>query len=124
MRWIAAVICGLVAWFVVAQLGDFVLRALLPGYADLEQAMLFTLGMQAGRLVLGALASLLAGWIAVLIARTGRAAWALALALVLLFIPVHYQLWDRFPLWYHLVFFASLIVVTPAGAALVRRGSA
>jgi hypothetical protein len=121
MRWIAAVVGGLVAWFVVAQLGDFVLRALLPGYADLEQAMLFTLGMQTGRLVVGALASLIAGWVAALIARNGRAGWALALALILLFVPVHYQLWDRFPLWYHLVFLASLIVVTPAGAALVRR---
>ena len=124
MRWIAAVVGGFVAWWVVAQLGDFALRALLPGYADLEQAMLFTLGMQAGRLIVGALASLVAGWISALIARSGRAAWALALALVLLFIPVHYQLWDRFPVWYHLVFIASLIVLTPTGAALVRRRSA
>ena len=124
MRWIAAVIGGLVAWFVVAQLGDFALRAFLPGYAEVERAMTFTLGMQAGRLVLGAVASLVAGWTAALIARHGGAAWALALALVLLFIPVHYQLWDRFPLWYHLVFFALLVVVTPAGAALVRRRSA
>jgi len=43
------------------------------------------------------------------------------IVLVALFIPVHYGLWDRFPIWYHLVFFASLIALTPAGAALARR---
>ncbi|HYR01204.1 MAG TPA: hypothetical protein VET86_14255 [Casimicrobiaceae bacterium] len=114
MRTVAAVVGGIVAWVVAATLGNFALRALLPGYAGVEQAMTFTFDMQAGRLV--------AGWIAR--EAGGRAAWLLAAILVLAFLPVHYGLWARFPLWYHLVFFASLVVATPAGAWLVPRGDA
>ena len=126
MRTAAAVVGGIVAWVVAATLGNFALRALLPGYAGVEQAMTFTFDMQAGRLVVGAIASLAAGFVAGWIAREagGRAAWLLAAILVLAFLPVHYGLWARFPLWYHLVFFASLLVATPAGAWLVPRGDA
>jgi len=38
--------------------------------------------------------------------------------LLVLFIPVHYSLWERFPTWYHVVFLASLVVVTLVGAVL------
>jgi len=27
------------------------------------------------------------------------------------FIPIHYYLWPRFPVWYHLTFLSSLVVV-------------
>jgi hypothetical protein len=125
MRWVAAVVGGFVAWWVVATVGNFAVRALIPGYADVERAMNFTLDMQVARLVTGALASLVAGWVAARIGRgSSRAVWGLVIALLALFIPVHYGLWDRFPLWYHLVFLASLVVATLAGAALVRRPDA
>src|SRR5215510_4286583 len=111
MRLIAAVVGGFVVWWVVATIANFALRALMPGYADVERAMTFTLGMQVGRLAVGALASLVAGWVAARIARDGRrAVWALVILLLVFFIPVHYGLWDRFPWWYHLVFLASLVV--------------
>ena len=125
MRSIAAVVGGFVAWWVVATVGNFAVRALIPGYADVERALNFTLDMQVARLVTGALASLVAGWVAARIARgSGRAVWALVIALLALFIPVHYGMWDRFPPWYHLIFLASLVVATLAGAALVRRPDA
>ena len=126
MRSIAAVVGGLVAWWVVATVADFAVRALIPGYADVEHAMTytFTLNMQVARLVSGALASFVAGWVAARIARGDRrAGWWLVIALLALFIPVHCGLWDRFPLWYHLIFLASLVGATLAGAALVRRDS-
>ena len=124
MRLVAAVLGGFVAWWVVATIANFAVRALIPGYSDVESALTFTLGMQVARLVCGALASLVAGWVAARIARGDRrAAWALVIALLALFIPVHYGLWDRFPVWYHLIFLASLVVATIAGAALVRRDS-
>jgi uncharacterized protein (DUF983 family) len=49
------------------------------------------------------------------------AAKVLAIALVLLFIPVHYSLWAQFPLWYHAVFLLSLAPLVMVGAWLVRR---
>ena len=122
MRSVAAVLGGFVAWWVVATVANFAVRALIAGYSDVERAMTFTLGMQVARLVSGALASFVAGWAAARIARGDRrAVWALVVALLALFIPVHYGLWDRFPVWYHLIFLASLVVATLAGATLVRR---
>jgi hypothetical protein len=117
-RGIASVLAGLVAWICVATAVNFALRISWPDYAAAEKLMTFTLGMQVARLLTGAFASLSAGFIAAVIAKgSGTPARALAVMLVLLFIPVHYALWDKFPVWYHIVFLASLIPVTLLGAA-------
>jgi hypothetical protein len=119
LKGIAGVIGGLVAWFLIATIGNRVLRAAWPGYAEVEVSMTFTLGMLLARLVLGALSSLGAGLVAALITnRSGIAIKSLAGMLLILFIPVHYSLWERFTTWYHLVFLASLVVVTLLGALL------
>ncbi len=77
MRTVAAVIGGIVAWVVVATLGNFALRALLPSHAGVERAMTFTFDMQTGRLVVGAIAPLAAGLVAAWVARGAgaREAW-------------------------------------------------
>jgi hypothetical protein len=117
-RWVASVLVGLVAWICVATAVNFVLRVSWPDYAAVEKSMIFTLDMQVARLLTGAFASLCAGFTAAAIAKgSGTPVMALAVVLVLLFIPVHYALWDRFPIWYHLVFLASLIPATLFGAA-------
>jgi len=36
--------------------------------------------------------------------------------LVVAFIPVHYEPWDRFAVWYHLVLLASLVAAIIFGA--------
>jgi hypothetical protein len=69
-------------------------------------------------LLTGALASLGAGFAAVVVAKgSATPVRVLAVLLLLLFIPVHYALWDKFPIWYHVVFLASLIPVTLLGGA-------
>lgn len=40
-----AVICGLLAWFAVATVGNLVLRAAISGYAQVEPTFQFTLPM-------------------------------------------------------------------------------
>jgi hypothetical protein len=45
---------------------------------------------------------------------------SLAGALVVIFLPV-ITLWKRFPPWYHVVFLASLVVVTLLGGLLYPR---
>ena len=118
-RGIASVLAGLVAWFVVATIINFALRMSWADYALAEKPMTFTLGMQAARLVIGAIASLCAGFAAAWIARgIGTPVKVLAALLLLLFLPVHYGLWDRFPLWYHAVFLASLVPLTLLGARM------
>jgi hypothetical protein len=114
---IGAVIGGLVAWTVVATLLNLALRLAWPAYATVEKAMTFTLGMQLARLVIGAVASLAAGFTTAWISRRKPvAAWALVILLVALFVPLHYTLWQRFPAWYHVAFILSLVVFTLLGA--------
>ncbi|MBZ5506700.1 MAG: hypothetical protein LAO78_14690 [Acidobacteriia bacterium] len=118
-RSILAVVSGLVAWMVVATLLNFGLRAGLAGYTQAEPALTFTLGMKLARLILGALASLAAGAAAGLIApsRMGPR-WVLGAIILALFIPVHIQLWVKFPVWYHLVFLGTLLPLVALGAAI------
>jgi hypothetical protein len=116
-RGIAGVMVGLVAWFVVATVVNLVLRVSWPDYAAAEKPMTFTLGMLGARLATGAFSSLCAGFATAGIARGfGMPVKVLAVLLLLLFLPVHYGLWDRFPVWYHVTFLASLILFALLGA--------
>jgi hypothetical protein len=119
LRAIAAVIIAFVSWFVIATIGNLALRLTWHDYAQVERALNFTLAMMLARLLLGTLSSLGAGFVVAWISRSSRvAALSLVGLLLLLFLPVHYQLWQKFPIWYHLVFFASLIVIPLLGAKL------
>ncbi len=122
VRSISAVVLAIIAWFATATVCNWVLRAALPGYAAVEAAMDFTLPMQIGRLVLGLASSLCAGVVCAAIVRPGSPApKVVAGLLLLLFLPVHYFLWDKFPAWYHLFFLLTLVPAVLAGAALGRR---
>ena len=122
VRSVAGVAGGLVVWMLVATLGNLALRFGWPGYADVEKEMTFTLAMLVGRLVLGAVSSLCAGaTVAWITKRDARVVAIFAAVLFALFVPVHYNLWGKFPVWYHIVFLASLVVMPLLGAALYRR---
>jgi hypothetical protein len=117
LRAIGGIAGGLFAWVLVATIGNRVLRAAWPGYAAVEVAMNFTLAMLLLRLLLGALSSLCAGFFTAWIARGNRVAITVLAGLLLVaFIPVHYTLWERFPVWYHLTFLLSLVAVPVLGA--------
>ena len=117
LRGIGGIAGGLFAWVLVATIGNRVLRAAWPGYAAVEVAMNFTLAMLLLRLLLGALSSLCAGFFAAWIAKGNRVAVTVLAGLLLVaFIPVHYTLWERFPVWYHLTFLLSLVAATVLGA--------
>jgi hypothetical protein len=124
IRRVAGIVAGLVVWFVVATLVNLMFRALWPGYAEVEMAMNFTLGMLIGRLLISVLASLCAGLALARIAKgNGWAAIVLGVLLTLLFIPIHYQLWANYPVAYHLIFILSLVPATFLGARLYRARS-
>jgi hypothetical protein len=123
LRSILAVVGGFAAWALVATLLNFGLRAGLAGYTQAEPAMTFTLSMKVARLIVGALASLAAGAAAGLIAPTKTGPrWVLGSIILALFIPVHIQLWARFPVWYHLTFLVTLVPLVALGAALIQGG--
>jgi hypothetical protein len=119
-----ALAAGLVMWLLIATLLNWLLRLGLPGYATAEHSMTFTLPMQIARLLTGALASSGAGYVAARITPLNpRPPLALGVLLLLLFIPVHYGLWDKFPVWYHAVFLISLVPLVMAGAWTARRSN-
>jgi hypothetical protein len=113
-----AIIAGLVTWVLVASILNFPLRAWWPRYHEAETAFSFTLGMKLSRLALGAAASLCSGFVAAWIANGQAAAMSLGILLLALFIPNHYLLWGKFPVWYHLTFLVSLFPLTVLGAIL------
>ena len=112
---------GLVVWLLLISLLDRALRLALAGYADAELTMSFTLGMLVSRLIIAALASLIAGAIAAWIApASGPVPLLLGLTLLVAFLPVHLRLWSQFPLWYHVVFLGTLVPLIVLGSRLLR----
>ena len=119
LRGVLAVVAGFVVWFAVATVGNFAIRWLAPGYTEVEKAMDFSLAMMFARLILGAVASLAAGAACIAIARGSWVAiGALTFLLLALFVPVHLNLWATFPMWYHIVFLGSLVLLVVLGARL------
>ena len=124
LKTVGAVIAALVTWFFVATVLNLALRAWWAHYHEAEPAFNFTFVMKLARLVLGAISSLGAGFVAASIGR-GRMGAATLTGIVLLglFIPGHYLLWSKFPVWYHLTFLVSLLPLTLLGAALNHKAS-
>jgi hypothetical protein len=84
--------------------------------------MAFTLSMKWARLALGALASLSAGYVVARAApHSGRLPLILGVLVLVAFLPIHYQLWNKFPIWYHLVFLLSIVPLVLAGVRLGTR---
>jgi hypothetical protein len=114
-----AVLGGLLAWAIIASVLNRAVRAVMPAYHTAELSFGFTLGMKIARLALGAVASIGGGYVASRLAKGMTIpVRILGLLLVAVFIPVHYGLWDKFPIWYHLTFLGSLLPLTLLGAKL------
>jgi len=121
LRSIIAIIVAIVTWFIVATVVNRILRAALPGYSLAEVSLNFTLTMMIFRLFLGLLSSLVAGFVCAAIAgRSMLAPKIVAAIMVVLFLPVHYMLWNKFPIWYHLFFLITLAPTVLIGAGLRR----
>src|SRR5215831_17745357 len=122
LKTVGAVIAALVTWFFVATAVNLALRAWWPHYHEAEIAFNFTLAMKLTRLVLGAISTLSAGFVAAWIGKGRMSAVTLTeIVLLALFIPGHYRIWDKFPVWYHLTFLVSLLPLTLLGALLNHR---
>jgi hypothetical protein len=120
-RTIASIICGLVAWGVVVTVLNLGLRAAIPDYHAAEATLQFTLAMKWGRLIEAALASLAAGAVVAWIAPSKSwAPWLVGVVVLAMFLPVHVQLWSKFPAWYHLSFLLPLVPLVALGGMLVR----
>jgi hypothetical protein len=118
---VGAVIAAVVTWFFIATVVNLALRAWWPHYHEAEIAFNFTFAMKVARLVLGATSSLGAGFVAAWIGKDRmKPAIFTGIVLLCLFIPGHYRIWDKFPVWYHLTFLVSLFPLTLLGGAINR----
>ena len=120
-RGIGVLIGAVAVWLVVATIGHRLMCAVWPDYAAATPLLVFTLPMKLARLALSTVSTLIAAAAA---SRLSAARWlpvALGCALILLFLPEHYMIWHRLPVWYHLTFLCSLIPLTILGARIGRR---
>jgi hypothetical protein len=75
--------------------------------------------MMIARLAIGAVATLATGWATATITRSTLARALPGALLLAAFIPEHISLWQKFPVWYHLTFLASLLPLNFAGGKFV-----
>lgn len=82
----------------------------------------FTLPMLLGRLAIGFFSSLVAGYSCSWVARRSRRPiYVLSIIMLVFFLPVHYRLLSKFPIWYHAVFLGTLVPLTILGGVLRDR---
>ena len=119
-RAFGALIAAMIWWAVVATAIHRFACAVWPEYAAATPLLAFTLPMKIFRLLLGAFSTLSAGALARYISPARWIPLALGCILVAVFLPEHYKLWGRFPVWYHLTFLCTLIPLAVIGARLPR----
>jgi hypothetical protein len=119
---IFGVVVGLMVWLAAAMAAGVLLRALWPEYVAASGDMSFTLPMKLTRLSIGALTTLAAGAVTALLARSSRTAVVTGALLLVMFIPQHISLWDKFPIWYHLTFLTSLVPLAVGGGRIAGWG--
>ena len=120
LRQIGGAIIGVIAWGVVVTVLNLGLRHGWPAYAAVEKVMLFTVPMMAMRLSISGISSLISGYVSAAIGRSSQAALIAGVLLLLIFLPIHYSIWSKFPLWYHLTFLTSLPVLSIIGGQVWR----
>jgi hypothetical protein len=120
VRNIVGVVAGLATFLAVAFVAGFIMRAMWPAYVSVVDAMTFTLPMMIARLSIGALAAIATGFVAACVTQSPIARLIPGFILLIIFIPDHVTLWNKFPIWYHLWFLLTLVPLTYAGNSLVR----
>ncbi len=121
LRIVLGVIVALVVWTAVVTACDIAMRKLWVDYALVEKSLVFTLPMKIMRLSESALSSLVSGYAAALVSKERIKSPLIAGVLILaMFLPSHISIWHKFPVWYHLTFFTSLVLLSLAGG-LFRR---
>jgi hypothetical protein len=124
LRTSLAVVAGFIAWWAFVSLFNFGLHLVWPAYAAADtQAMLFDLPMKAARLAESSVASILSALVALSVAPRSRYAVPIYGALLLImFLPIHVMIWAKFPIWYHLYFLSSLLLI-PLLTQWIARGA-
>ncbi|HUO87945.1 MAG TPA: hypothetical protein VMU08_02125 [Rhizomicrobium sp.] len=112
---------GIVTWLAVVTGVSLALRAGVPALAaDLAKHATMTALWE--RLAISFLGSLLGGLVAALVSGERMRAPLIAGVLLLLWWGTYHvtMIWNQFPVWYHLTFFVSLVLLSVLGGRLRR----
>ena len=132
LRIILGVIAGFIAWSIIWLGSDQVLISSSPGwYGNHQYAFQAAMNNQTPftpdstilflHLVRAAIISIMAGFLAAVIARENqRAPIILGLLLLGFGVVVQVVVWNYAPIWYHVIFLAMLIPFTVLGGRLKR----
>ncbi len=117
---ILGIIVGFIVWSVVFVGGEALVKAIAPDMAAPDGATYVgSVGILMGYLVRSIIASILAGFSAVMVsAENYRTPLILGIVLLVVGILVQAGVWTMLPVWYHLIFLALLIPMTFVGAKL------
>jgi len=108
-----------VVWIALCTILITPVRLNWPDYAAAETVRDFTLPMLVMRLSISAIASLVGAWLSGLSVRENRVApLAGGLLMLAMFVPLHLDIWEQYPVWYHITFLTSLPVLAWIGGRL------
>ena len=122
LKIILGVIAGFFVWSILWVGTDAVLKAVWAGYKENVEAMSFSPAMLIVPLILSAVCSITAGFVAALIAgENSKSPLILGALLLIAGIFAQMGVWDKIPLWYHLAFWILLIPMTVLGGKLISQ---
>ena len=124
LRRIGAVVAGFAVFEAVVLMALFAARTGWPAYASAEPSRAYDFGMLLVRLAVGASATLAGGTLAAMVDRQGRqGALRFGATLLVLSVIWHIRIWDQYPVWYHLSWFACIVPFAVLGGRIaVRHG--
>jgi hypothetical protein len=121
MRTFLGVVVGIAAWFVVVLGVSLLIKAVDPALNAALVAHVTSTAM-IERLVISFAGTLAAGYVAAWVSGESSRAPLIAGVLLLAFWGTYHvtMIWNQFPLWYHLTFFVSLVLLAVLGGRLKR----
>ena len=121
MRTVLGIVLGIAAWFVVVLGVALIIKAADPALNATLVAHATTTAM-VERLIISFAGTLAAGYVAALVSGERTLAPLVAGVLLLAFWGYYHvtMIWHQFPLWYHLTFFVSLVLLSVLGGRLKR----
>jgi hypothetical protein len=122
IRKIGAILAGLAVFAAFEFIATSVAKVSWPAYALAAPTRAYALDMLLTRLGTGAVGTLVAGALsAKMDQNTRQTALIFGIALLLISVVWHYRIWDQYPVWYHLFWFASIVPFAALGGRLATR---
>lgn len=121
LKIILGVVAGFFVWSILWVGTDAVLKSAWTYYSRSVEAMSFSSAMLIVPLILSAVCSIIAGYIAAKISNeNSKSPLFLGVLLLIAGIFAQMSVWEKIPLWYHLTFWILLIPATVLGGRLAR----